>query len=137
MQKLKCFLLGVLIPVGVAFCSTITHAHEMTPTYPKLIRSFQPGVYTTTLNMINRRNDVEYYEISVMDKDFNDIPFVSSYSIVKIQYMERLTIDIYIAERDYSKSMYVCSQSKLKKSQETKSIISSRICSKFEHARTE
>ena len=84
MNNLKWFLIGVLISVGIASC-TEAIAHEMTPTYPKLEPSHLDGVYKTTMEMFNKREDVSYYEIGVFDKDKNPIPFVSSYKIIKME----------------------------------------------------
>ena len=106
-------------------------AHEMTPTYPKLSPSHLDNVYKTTMEMFNKRADVEYYEIGVFDKDWNPIPFVTSYKIIKLRYQGHVTFDIYIRKEDVSKAEYVCSVSKLRKDSSVKTAISSRICSKF------
>jgi hypothetical protein len=114
----------------VAYASSVG-AHEMTPTYPKLKLASVDGLYKTTMNMFNKRADVEYYEIGVFDKDFNSIPFVSSYNITKIKYLGRVKFDVYIRSSDYNKAYYICSQSKLRKDTSTRTAISSKICSKF------
>jgi hypothetical protein len=106
-------------------------AHEMTPTYPKLGPSHIDGVYTTTMEMFNKREDVEYYEIGVFDKDFKPVPFVTSYNVIKIKYLGHVTFDIYISKRDLDRAVYVCSKSKLRKDDVTRTAISSKICSKF------
>ena len=106
-------------------------AHEMTPTYPKLSPSHLDNVYKTTMEMFNKRADVEYYEIGVFDKEWNPIPFVTSYRIIKLRYQGHVTFDIYIRKEDVSRAEYVCSVSKLRKDSSVKTAISSRICSKF------
>lgn len=111
--------------------SSPLHAHEMTPTYPKLKPSHMADVSKATMKMFNKRADVEYYEIGVFDKDFNPIPFVSSYKIVKISYLGHVTFDVYIRNVDKDRAHYVCSQSKLRKDNGERTAISSRICSKF------
>jgi len=81
--------------------------------------------------MFNKRADVEYYEIGVFDEDFNPIPFVTSYNVIKIEYLGRVTFDVYIRDIDVNKATYICSQSKLRKEDLSRTAISSRICSKF------
>lgn len=107
------------------------YAHEMTPTYPKWKMSIMDGVIKTKMEMFNKRKDVEYYEIGVFDKDFNPIPFVSSYKVVKLNYLQHLTFEIFINKDDKKRATYVCSKSKLRKDEKVRTAISSRICSKF------
>jgi len=106
-------------------------AHEMTPTYPKLRPSHLDNVYVTTMEMFNKRNDVEYYDIGVFDKDFKPIPFVSKYNVIKLKYLGHVTFDVYIRKADVSRATYVCSTSKLRKDDKKRTAISSKICSKF------
>lgn len=106
-------------------------AHEMTPTYPKLVPSYIDGVYKTSVEVFNRRSDVEYYEIGVFDKDFKSVPFATSYKILKVDYLSKVNIDVYIRSQDVSNAVYVCSQSKLRKDQSVRTIVASRICSKI------
>lgn len=114
-----------------AILSSAVSAHEMTPTYPSLIPSHLDNVYKTTMQMFNKRNDVEYYEIGVFDSDFKPIPFVTAYRILNIQYLGRVTFDVYIRKSDLGRATYVCSRSKLRKDSSARTAISSRICSKF------
>ena len=78
--------------------SVITPAHEMTPTYPKMEPSHVKGVYKTTMQMFNKRVEVEYYEIQVYDADWKPIQFVTSYSILKIEYLSKVEFDLYVKE---------------------------------------
>jgi hypothetical protein len=117
-------MLLVLFPLAV-------NAHEMTPTYPKLTPSHLDNVYKTTMEMFNKREDVEYYEIGVFDKDMNPIPFVTSYTILQIRYLGHVQFDIYIRKSDVSRAEYVCSTSKLRKDNTTTTKVTSKICSKF------
>ena len=107
------------------------YAHEMTPTYPKLEPAFVSGVYKATMEMFNKRQDVEWYEIGVFDKDFKPIPFVSSFKLLNLNYLGHVKFDIYIRESDKNRATYVCSKSKLRKEDSSKTAVSSRICSKF------
>ena len=106
-------------------------AHEMTPTYPKLVPSHLDQVYKTTMEMFNKREDVEFYEIAVFDKEWNPIPFVTSYQIIRLKYLGHVTFDVYIRKDDVSRAEYVCSKSKLRKDDNARTAVSSRICSRF------
>lgn len=122
MKKLIVMLMLVSFPV---------FAHEMTPTYPKLAPSHLDNVYKTTMEMFNKREDVEFYEIGVFDENWNAIPFVTSYNIIKLRYLGHVAFDVYIRKDDVSRAEYICSKSKLRKDGNTKTAVSSRICSKF------
>jgi len=126
-MKLLIVMFMLLSSVG------ILHAHEMTPTYPKLRPSHLDNVYVTTMEMFNKRDDVEFYEIGVFDKDFNPVPFVTSYNVIKIDYLSKVDFDVYIRKADASKAVYICSRSKLKKDGTVRTAISSRICSKIKN----
>ena len=106
-------------------------AHEMTPTYPKLEPSHLDNVYMVTMEMFNKRDDVEYYEIGVFDEEWNPIPFVTSYKIIKLRYLGHVSFDVYIRKQDVSRAEYICSKSKLRKDSNSKTAISSKICSRF------
>lgn len=121
--------MGILL---VSFLSGGAYAHEMTPTYPTFKYSHLNNVLKTTMEMFNKRQDVEYYEIAVFDKDFNPVPFVTAYNIIKIKYLGHVYFDIYIREADLDKVYYICSQSKLRKDSNVRTAVTSRICSKVE-----
>ena len=106
-------------------------AHEMTPTYPEWRPSHIEGVYKTSLKMFNKRRDVEYYEIGVFDKDWKPLQFVSQYRLFKMEYLAHVEFDVYISAADKIKAEYICSKSKLRLLSEKKSMVSSRICSRF------
>ena len=105
-------------------------AHEMVPTYPKLVPSYMQGLKKTTMTMFNKRAEVEYYEIAVFTADWEPVKFVSSYKVMKIPYLSTVTFDIYVRDEDAKKVTYICSQSKLRKEELTRTAVSSRICSK-------
>lgn len=104
--------------------------HEMTPTYPKLRPSYIDGLNVITMNLFNRRQDVIYYEIEVYDDDWKQVSFASQEKIIKIDYLGRKDFDVYIREKDSKTVRYVCTTSKLLKSEDT-SMITSKICSKI------
>ena len=121
----------VFLFCALMLITNIASAHEMTPTYPKLIPSHIDGVYVTTMEMFNKRADVEFYEIGVFDKNFKPIPFVSKFTVLKLRYLGHISFDIYIRKEDVSAATYVCSISKLRKEDKSRTAISSKICSKF------
>lgn len=102
----------------------------MTPTYPAFTPSYVTGVYKTQMQMFNRRSDVEYYEIAVFDKQWKNIPFVSSYKLLKISYLGHVTFDVFVREQDLPYAEYICSKSVLRRSNDTEPLVSSKICSK-------
>lgn len=120
----------VLAMVGIGQSA---HAHDMTPTYPKLTYSHLDGVVKTTMSMFNKRADVQYYEIGVFDKDFQPVPFVTSYNVIKLDYLSKVDFDVYIRKTDASRAVYICSRSKLRKDDKVRTAVSSRICSKIKN----
>ena len=117
--------------IMLVLSSSVAQAHEMTPTYPKLRPSHLDNVYVTEMEMFNKRNDVEYYEIGVFDKDFNPIPFVTSYKVLNIKYLGHVSFDVYIRKDDVSEAEYICSKSKLRKEDTKRTAVNSRICSRI------
>ena len=120
-----------LIVMLFMLVSSPSMAHEMTPTYPKLSPSHLDNVYKVTMEMFNKRQDVEYYEIGVFDEEWKPIPFVTSYQVIKLRYLGHVTFDVYIRKVDVSRAEYICSKSKLRKDDGSRTSVSSRICSKF------
>ena len=115
---------------GVALATSVV-AHEMTPTYPKWEPSHVDGVWKTTMELFNKRKDIDWYEISVFDENWRTIPFVTSYYILRLKYLDHAKFDIYINKRDIGRTRYICSKSKLREVNDQKAMVSSRICSKF------
>lgn len=114
----------------IGFATVKSYAHEWTPTYPTFKYSEFEGVMKTTMTLFNKRSDVQYYMIGVFDENFNPIPFASDTPLVQINYLERKSMDIYIRKVDIDKVTYICTVSKLVKSDVESSGIHSRICSK-------
>lgn len=106
-------------------------AHEMTPAYPRLEASYAQGVYKASMEMFNRRSDVQFYELGVFTHDWESVPFVSAYTIIKLDYLGKVKFDIYVREEDVKRSAYVCSMSKLRGESAKAPVVSSRICSRF------
>ena len=111
-------------------CGSVA-AHDMTPTYPKWQMSFIPSAKMTTMQIFNKRADVEWYEIGVFDKEWNQLPFVTRYKILKIKYLNRVKFDVYISNEYLNEAEYICSTSKLRGEDNFKPIVESRICSRF------
>ncbi len=119
---------------AVILCLLLSGAvlsHEMTPTYPTWERTAMDGIQKTTMNLWNSRQDVGYYEVGVFDKDFKPIPFVTLYSILKVEYLSHVQFDVYITENNIKRAIYLCSLSKLRSSNESQTLLATRICSKF------
>ena len=111
-------------------CSSVA-AHDMTPTYPKWKMSFIPSAKMTTMQVFNKRADVQWYQIGVFDKDWNSIPFVTRYKIIRIKYLSRVKFDVYISDEYLDNAEYICSTSKLRGNDDFKPIVESKICSRF------
>ena len=110
--------------------TTSAVAHEMVPTYPKLEPSYMEGLQRTKLTIFNKRPEVEYYEIGVFTKDWEPIPFVSTYKVFPVPYLSTVTVELFIRDQDRAVISYICSKSKLRRSYETRPAVSSRICSR-------
>jgi len=114
----------------VLLCNSVI-AHDMTPTYPKWKMSFIPTAKMTSMQVFNAREDVEWYQIGVFDKEWQPIPFVTRYKILNIKYLQRVKFDIYVNEANTELAEYVCSTSKLRGNDSFQPIVESRICSRF------
>jgi hypothetical protein len=111
-------------------CGSVA-AHDMTPTYPKWKMSFIPSAKMTTMQVFNKRSDVQWYEIGVFDKEWQPIPFVTRYKIINIKYLHRVRFDVYVNDKNAKVVEYICSTSKLRGNDDFKPIVESRICSRF------
>ena len=81
--------------------------------------------------MFNKRKDVEWYEIGVFDADWKPVPFVTTYRILNLKYLAHTKFDVYIRSKDVYHAEYLCSKSKLRGLADRKTMLSSRICSRF------
>ena len=114
----------------VLLCSSVA-AHDMTPTYPKWKMSFIPSAKMTTMQVFNKRSDVQWYEIGLFDKEWKPIPFVTRYKIINIKYLKRVEFDVYVNEENAKLAEYICTTSKLRGNDDFKPIVESKICSRF------
>lgn len=106
-------------------------AHEMTPTYPELKPSYMEGIYKASMEVFNTRDDVEYYEIEVMDEEFYLIPFATRSKILNVKHLSHVKFDVYVRKADIPRAVYICTISRLKKDAGKNSMIATKICSKF------
>ncbi len=119
----------VLIFLGWA---TAVSAHEMTPAYPIIKPSYVSGVVKVDLSLFNSREEINYYEIGLYDLNWDGIPFSAVYRIIKVGYKERKNFSVYIRESDLDEAVYVCTTSKIRRQKETRTLVSSRICSRLD-----
>ena len=121
----------LVILLSAFFVSLNAASHDMTPTYPKWKMSFIPSAKMTTMQVFNKRSDVQWYQIGVFDKDWQPIPFVTRYKIINIKYLKRVKFDVYVNEENAKLAEYICSTSKLRGNDDFKPIVESKICSRF------
>jgi len=114
----------------VLLCSSVA-AHDMTPTYPEWKMSFIPSAKMTTMQVFNKRSDVQWYQIGVFDKEWQPIPFVTRYKIINIKYLKRVKFDVYVNKENAKLAEYICTTSKLRGNDDFKPIVESKICSRF------
>ena len=114
--------------LAISLVTSSAIAHELTPTYPELRPSYIDEVSVTTMKMWNRRNDAQYYEIGVFDKEWNPVPFATSARLLKLDYLEHKSFEIYIRDKDTTRVEYICTTSKQLKSKVLSSGIKSKIC---------
>jgi len=118
--------------IGFVIClAGAAHAHEMTPTYPKLVPSFMDGIYKADMTVFNKREDIEYFEIQVFDSEWNGVPFAAQSKLLNIKHLDRSTFEIYIRKKDIGRVEFICTMSKLNKEKQTTAVIASRICSRI------
>ena len=111
-------------------CSSVA-AHDMTPTYPEWKMSLIPTAKITTMQIFNKRQDVQWYEIKVFDEKWNSLPFFTRNKILNVKYLSRKKFDVYM-RNDYSEwAKYICSTSKLRGNDSFEPIVESRICSRL------
>jgi uncharacterized membrane protein len=83
------------------------------------------------MTLFNAREDVNYYEIEVLDANMEPMDFATPRRIIEVEHTKKVKVDIYIREQDKDKTVYICSKSKLLAGKNTATVVSSRICSKL------
>jgi hypothetical protein len=109
------------------------YAHEMTPTYPRFEISYVEGVVRTKLRLFNKRSDVQFYEISVYDKDFNPVAFATPRRVLQLPHLSSTQFEVFVRKEDLDRIVYICTESKLQKAETVRTVITSRICSKIQN----
>ena len=109
-----------------------TSAHEMTPAYPVVKPSHVAGVVKVEMSLLNSREEIEWYQIELFDLNWTNIHFASSYRIINIGYKERKSFDVYIRKSDMDEAVYLCTTSKVRKTSKSRTLVSSRICSRLD-----
>lgn len=106
-------------------------AHEMTPTYPEFGDTYlADDVVVTHMNLFNVREEIQFYEIKVYNKDWEPVPFATLERIINVKYKEHHKFPVFVKRKDLDKVVYICTLSKLVKGSIEGTGISSRICSK-------
>ena len=105
-------------------------AHELTPTYPEIEPAYVDGVSVIKMKMWNRRSDASYYEVNVYDDEWKSVPFATPEKIIKLEYLEHKSFELYIRDADCDKVSYICTTSKQLKQDVQSTGIKSRICSR-------
>lgn len=123
-------MIRLFTAVAVFIFAATAQAHEWTPTYPKFEPSFLDGIVVTTMSLFNKREEIEYYEITVFDEEWQPVPFASTSKLVRVSYLETKSIDIYIREVDCDRIEYICTESKIFIDDTSQTGVTSRICSK-------
>lgn len=108
------------------------NAHQFTPTYPKFEPAFVDGIMQTKMELFNKRQDVEYYELDVFDDNWQPVTFAASESkIMQVNYLETKNIEIYVKAQDVRRVVYICTESRLFRNSARQSLVASKICSKI------
>ena len=93
--------------------------------------SFIPTAKMTTMQIFNKRADVQWYQIDIFDSEWQPVPFVTRYKIVNVKHLKRVRFDVYISDNNLKEAEYICSTSKLRGNDNFKPIVESKICSRF------
>lgn len=115
----------------VAMLASVSNAHELTPTYPQLKPSVIEGAVVAEMKLWNRRKDVRYYEITVHDKDWNNVPFAAVERLMHVEYNEMVNFGVFLKKESVHKVTYICTTSKQLKEDVESTGLMTRICSKI------
>jgi hypothetical protein len=108
-------------------------AHQFTPTYPKFEQAFVEGVVQTKMELFNKRQEVEYYELGVFTQDWQPVVFASENKLVHVKYLETKKVNVYVRVQDLRLVTYICTESRLRREDSKDTVISSKICSKIKN----
>jgi len=82
------------------------------------------------MRLFNKREDVSYYEVQVLDSEFRPVSFATNEKIVYINYLQTKSIDVYVPNKATRQPLYICTISKQVRQNVTKTSVVSRVCSK-------
>lgn len=125
MKILSTIIVFVLVMFGGQ-----ANAHQFVPTYPKFVPSFMEGILYTRMELFNKRNDAEYYEVDVFDSNWNTVTFATESKLIYVKYLQTKKINIYVKAEDLRKITYICTESRIRKEEAVATVVSSKICSK-------
>ena len=117
--------------VLMMFVSSCANAYQFLPTYPKFENSFVEGVVYTKMELFNKRKEIGFYELGVFDADWNSLSFASESKLIRINYLETKSVNVYIKKEDLKRAVYICTESKIKREDIQATPIASKICSKI------
>ena len=117
--------IGMLVTFGAS-------AHEMTPAYPEVKTSHIKNVVKVEMSFFNSREEIRYYQIDLFDLNWMNIPFSTTYRIIQVDYKEHKSFDVYIRKKDMPEAVYLCTTSKVRRTNQSSTLISSRICSRLD-----
>jgi len=107
-------------------------AHEMTPAYPEVKMSHVKNVVKVEMSLFNSREEIKYYQVDLFDLNWMPIPFSTPYRIMKVDYKEHKAFDVYIRKRDLPEAVFLCTTSKVRKTNISRTLVSSTICSRLD-----
>ena len=118
------------LPLLFVLLAAPVMAHQWTPTYFAWRPAHVDGVLTASLMLWNNRVEIDYYEIQVLDGNMMPVRFVTNSPVIQVPYRKRKTVNIYINANDKDRAVYVCSRSRSISDDTSRTVVSSRICSK-------
>lgn len=107
----------------------------MTPAYPEMKPTSVSGVVRFEMSLFNARDDVEWFIIAAFDKDFRPRRFATESNIINVKPNQRVNFNVYFRKQDVGKTVYVCTQSKLRAEAADIAMVASTICSRIDGAR--
>lgn len=110
-------------------------AHEMTPAYPQARPTSADGVVKFEMSLFNARDDVEFYELAVLNKNWELVRFAAIDRILHVPHDERIFFDVYIRTTDLDQAIYICTRSKLSANNSGAALVASTICSRTDGER--
>lgn len=105
-------------------------AHELTPTYPEFKPSYVRDISSTTMEMYNAREEIEFYRVDVYTENWEPIPFATGQRVIRVSHRERYTFNVYIRDVDMERVEYICTTSMIEQGSVQNQGVASRVCSR-------